>query len=210
MKIIFWNVDTQYDFMRNDKSFSGKLPISGARAIEGNLEKLTRFAKDKNIKVVNTGDWHTACSKEIAEKPDFKTTFPAHCVIGTKGAEFIPATNPQEPYIVDWQMKNIDNKEIAERRNITIYKDDFDVFKGNRYTEQIVDKIKPQRAVVYGVATNVCVNFAVLGLLQKNIEVVVAEDAIKELPGPFAELIDNWKNNGALVKKTEEILGELR
>ena len=31
MKTIFWNVDTQYDFMRDDESFKGGLPVSGAR-----------------------------------------------------------------------------------------------------------------------------------------------------------------------------------
>lgn len=70
-RTIFWNVDTQYDFMKLD----GKLSIPGATEIEGNLEYLTRFAAVHGIKVVNTADYHTLNSRELSDKPDFKTTF---------------------------------------------------------------------------------------------------------------------------------------
>ena len=205
-KTIFWNVDTQYDFMRNDETFKGALPIAGAREIEGNLEKLTKFAEENKIKVVNTGDWHTLNSAEISANPDFKTTYPAHCIIVTNGAEFVPATNPENPYVVDWRQEKIDRKQIAERRNIIVYKDDFDVFEGNKYTDEILAIINPERAVVYGVATNVCVNFAVLGLLGRGLEVFVVEDAIKELPRlPFQVIINKWRNKGAVLKRTGEV-----
>ena len=61
MKIIFWNVDTQKDFMNKD----GKLYVQGAEEIKSNLKRLTNLAKAYNITVVNTGDYHnkTCCPK---------------------------------------------------------------------------------------------------------------------------------------------------
>ncbi|MEK6758105.1 MAG: cysteine hydrolase family protein [Nanoarchaeota archaeon] len=201
MKTIFWNVDTQYDFMRED----GKLPVVNAKTIEANLAKLTFIAMDEGVQVVNTGDWHTKDSKEFSDKPNFINTFPPHCVQNTKGAEFVLATKPENPYVIDWQQARIDKKKIESTRNIVIYKDAFDVFAGNSYTDRILEIIKPDRAIVYGVATNVCVDFAVRGLLERKIEVYVPTNAIKELPNlSLQEVLDRWVAKGAKLINTCE------
>jgi len=202
-RTIFWNVDTQYDFMKPD----GKLSIPGAMGIEGNLERLTNIAHQKKIQIVNTADWHNEYSTELSDTPDFKTTFPRHCMQWTKGACWIPATMPLRPFAVYWGAENFDEKRLAEHNgDIVIYKDQFDVFTGSRHTEKILEIIKPQRAIVYGVATNVCVDFAVRGLLQRGVEVYVLTDAIKELPGlPLEKVLDAWKNEGAVLIKTAEV-----
>jgi nicotinamidase/pyrazinamidase len=208
MKTIFWNVDTQYDFMRNDDSFRGKLAIPGARAIEGNLERLTGLAKAKNLQVVNTADWHNNQTAEIAEKPDFMQTFPEHCMQNTEGARFVPATEPENPYVIDWQAEGFEKKKL-DARNIVLYKDKFDIFAGNKYAEDVLKAINPKRAIVYGVATNVCVDFAVMGLLERNVQVYVPIDAIKELPGlplPY----EKWEKKGAIFTKVDELNYDLR
>jgi len=203
-KIIFWNVDTQYDFMKPD----GKLAIPGAMEINGNLEYLTSMAAAHDITVVNTADYHTMDSSELSATPDFKTTFPPHCIAGTEGAEFIDATKPVNPYVIDWKDKAFDSKKIQEHRNLVIYKDEFDAFHstGAPHTEKVLRELCPQRAIVYGVATNVCVDFAVRGLLQRGVEVYVPLDAIKELPGlPLEKVLDTWKKKGARLIRTQEV-----
>ena len=60
-KIIFWNVDTQKDFMNPD----GALYVEGAESIKPNLKKLTEFARENNIFVVNTADFHFPDDKEL-------------------------------------------------------------------------------------------------------------------------------------------------
>lgn len=206
-KTIFWNVDTQYDFMRNDKSFHGKLAIPGARSIEANLEKLTKYARLRDILIVNTADWHTPDSKELSSTPDYKTTFPPHCLQGTLGAAFIPATSPDAAYAISWQDQTLDEKALAFQKEIIIYKDQFCVFAGNPHTEKVLDILKPDRVFVYGVATNVCVNYAVLGLVRRNIEVIVIKDAIKELPNlPLDTIMEKWEEHGIRFTTTEEII----
>lgn len=207
IKTIFWNVDTQYDFMRNDDSFQGLLAIPGAREIEGNLELLTNIAREKRIQVVNTADWHNEYSKELSATPDFKTTFPKHCMQWTKGAGWIPATMPLRPFAVYWKTENFDEKRLAGHEgDIVIYKDEFDVFTGSRHTEKILEIIKPEIAIVYGVATNVCVDYAVRGLLERNVRVYVPTDAIKELPNlPLQETLDDWVQKNAILTTTDAI-----
>ncbi len=62
MKTIFWNVDTQVDFMNKD----GKLYVQGAEEIKPNLKRLTDLAEKYKITVINTGDYHNKTSKEIS------------------------------------------------------------------------------------------------------------------------------------------------
>ncbi|MBI2668345.1 cysteine hydrolase [Candidatus Woesearchaeota archaeon] len=205
---LFWNVDTQYDFMRDDENFRGALAIAGAREIEGNLEQLTRLAAARGIKVVNTKDYHTLVSREISTNPDFKTTFPAHCLRGTPGAAYVPATNPEDPYVIDWQDPGVDPEIVQQHRNIVLCKDEFDAFHptGAPHTSKVLNLLQPDRAIVYGVATNVCVDYAVMGLLQRGVTTIVPTDAIKELPNlPLEEVFLKWKKAGAILTTTKEI-----
>jgi nicotinamidase/pyrazinamidase len=194
--ILFWNVDTQIDFM----SESGKLSVPNAEQIQPTLAQLSKFAKKHNIQVVNTADFHYPNSKELSQCPDFISTFPPHCMANTPGAEYVKETKPETPFAeVLWENCYSD-KEISTlttHRNIVIRKDAFDVFEGNKNTSAILKRIAPKTVFVYGVTTNVCVDRAVLGLAKQNIQVYVIKDAIKELPNiplPYKK----WKQLGVI------------
>ena len=210
MKVIFWNTDTQKDFINKD----GALYVEGAESIRENLQILTNAAKKFNITVVNTADYHGKDTEEISSKPDFKTTFPPHCMAGTVGADFITETSPNcnygdNYYIVGWDNKKIDFAVLKRARNIIIQKDKFDVFEGNKHTSQILASLAPSIVIVYGVTTQICVNFAVLGLAKRYYKIIVAEDAIKELPNlPSDNIKENWKKEGVLLRDTDFIVNE--
>jgi len=204
---LFWNVDTQFDFV----SPNGKLYVAGAELLKPNWEKLTQLAKTKLITVINTADWHYPDSAELSGNPDYVTTFPLHCMENTSGAQYIEETNPENPLIFDWNKEYQISRETIDPdkyRNYIIRKDAFDVFKGNRYTEQILNLLSPKTVIVYGVSTNVCVNDAVMGLAKRVNKVIVVENAIKELPNiplPF----ENWKKSGVDMKLLDEVFGLL-
>jgi len=193
-QILFWNVDTQEDFIDQ----AGKLYVEGAETIRPVLKQITGFARGKGIRVVNTCDYHGVNSNELSAHPDYKETFPLHCLGGSAGAEFISETAPDHPLVIDWDadlaiFAEFDRPE--QFRNIVIRKDAFDVFAGNPHTEKVVQILNPERAFVYGVTTNVCVDKAVMGLVEHGIKVYVISDAIKELPGlplPY----EKWKSAG--------------
>ena len=192
--ILFWNVDTQIDFMEP----TGKLYVKGAEKLKPILKKITTFAADNHIRVINTCDFHLINSNEFSANPDFISTFPLHCMAGTNGAEFIQETKPDLPAIIDWMTQLAILPYLANAkqfRNIVIRKDAFDVFEGNPYTTKVLNLLNPNKVFVYGVTTNVCVDKAVCGLVGHGYKVFVFEDAIQELPKiplPFKQ----WKELG--------------
>lgn len=207
MKIIFWNVDTQKDFMNPD----GALYVEGAETIKPNLKKLTDFAKKKHIMVVNTCDVHLKDDEELSDNPDFINTFPPHCMFREEGSAFIEETNPEDSFSVIRYISPCKQKIWLDTRNIIIHKNKFDVFEGNPCTSKVLDLINPDEVIVYGVATNVCVNCAVLGLANRGIRVHVVSDAIKELPKlPLKDIYDNWKRNYIVITDTKSVLKEIK
>ena len=196
---LFFNVDTQNDFMRKD----GALYIEGAEEIYRNLYQLTNFAKEKNIKVINTCDWHNKKCEEFSNNPDYITTFPPHCIKNTYGAEFLDLTEPEDPYIVEYDNFNLDIDKIDQKRNIIIRKNTFDVFS-NYSTNDILKYLNPDTIIVYGVASDVCVDLVVRGLLDMDMSVCVVKDAIKELPGSKKPYVD-WFFKGAILTQMKRV-----
>jgi nicotinamidase/pyrazinamidase len=174
------------------------LYVQGAEDLRPQWKELTRLAKENSIRVVNTADYHYANSAELDSSPDFVNTFPEHCMAGTRGADYIRETDPEDPVIFDWDKEYLITPELfskEEHRNFIIRKDAFDVFTGNPMTDTILKYLNPDTVVVYGVTTNVCVDAAVKGLAKKVNKVYVIKDAIKELPNiplPF----ETWKKKG--------------
>lgn len=200
---IFWNVDTQFDFV----SPNGKLYVPGAELLKEKWRKLTEIAKSNSLVVINSADWHYSNSPEISDSPNFINTFPEHCMANTTGAEYVEETNPENPLIIDWKKESNIREELinpSEYRNYIIRKDTFDVFKEHPFTERILKILLPKTVIVYGVTTNICVNDAVVGLVEHVEKVIVVEDAIKELPNiplPF----ENWKKLGVNMMNLEEV-----
>ncbi len=189
--LLFWNVDTQNDFVLPE----GKLAVPGAELIRPAWKEITKLADEKSIQVINSADFHYPGSAELSSAPDFIFTFPPHCMANTTGAEFVFETSPENPLIINWDQPFPENVNLKKQRNIVLRKDAFDVFSGNKYTESVLQVLAPETVVVYGVTTNVCVNDAVVGLAKRVKQVVVVADAIKELPGiplPF----ENWERLG--------------
>jgi nicotinamidase/pyrazinamidase len=79
-------VDVQNDFCEG-----GSLPVSGGSAVAaGVTELLAGPGRGGFNQVVATRDWHTDPGSHFSAEPDYATTWPVHCVAGTKGAEFHP------------------------------------------------------------------------------------------------------------------------
>jgi len=61
-KVLFWNVDTQVDFVEPH----GKLYVQGAEKLKSIWAKITNFAAEHKIRVINTCDFHHINSRSIA------------------------------------------------------------------------------------------------------------------------------------------------
>jgi len=201
-ELLFWNVDTQFDFMNKE----GKLYVPGSEEILPLLKRITDFAKEVDIQVVNSADHHFSDAKELSDTPDFISTFPPHCMANTIGADYVVEVQPENPSILEWSKlySNMEIELMARSRNLIVYKDVFDVFEGNPNTLSLVNILAPKKVFVYGVTTNVCVDCAVCGLAKQGIQVFVIDDAIKELPNiplPY----EKWDSLGVNRIKFAEI-----
>jgi nicotinamidase/pyrazinamidase len=77
-------VDVQNDFCEG-----GSLAVTGGAAVAAGItEALTAGAWDH---VVATKDYHIDPGTHFSAHPDYLDTWPAHCVVGTGGADFHPS-----------------------------------------------------------------------------------------------------------------------
>ena len=203
---IFWDVDTQVDFMVPD----GKLYVPDAAAITLNLERLTRHARASGIPRVASVDDHTLADPEISDAPDFRETFPPHCLHGTEGQEKIAATAMRSPVVVPNRREDpgsLRSRVRGHRGEILIEKSRFDVFT-NPNTETVLQALAPDSIVVYGVAQDVCDAHAIRGFLERGQpRVVFVEDAARPIDAARGrELLEEWKRRGVRVVRTDDVL----
>ena len=92
MKVL-WDVDTQVDFMLPH----GKLYVDGAEETIPAMKLLVDAARTAGIVHVASADDHELTDAEISATPDFETTYPPHCLRGTRGARKLPETEQEDP-----------------------------------------------------------------------------------------------------------------
>lgn len=202
---IFYDVDTQNDFMNSD----GALPVPGAEEIKPNLERLTQYARAEGIPIRKSRDRHfgTLAYKHLeGELKVWGGPFDMHCEDGTFGQENIRETAPINPIFIE--NKAYSSGEISDllsrEGEVIIEKQHYDVFT-NPNTERVLEGVS--EAVVYGVATEYCDKAVVLGMRKRKIEVYVVTDAISAITSEGeAEALDEMRKAGAKFITTEEVL----
>ncbi len=71
---------------------------------------------------------------------------------------------------------------------------------------QVVEELNPEQCVVYGVVTEICVYYAVKGLLERGKQVTVVTDAVKELkPEDAAREIGELQSAGLRLANVSDI-----
>ena len=207
MRRIFWDVDTQVDFMEP----SGKLYVPGARDVAPALERLVDAARAAGVVHVASADDHELTDPEISESPDLRNTFPPHCLRGTHGAEKILETKQRDPLplsLVPFPPGLIPGL-VDGRREILLLKKNFNVFT-NPNTEPLLDALDPEEIVVFGVATDVCDDAAILGFLLRGRRVRFVEDAASGLDeARVAACTAVWRERGVEFSSTEEVIASL-
>jgi nicotinamidase/pyrazinamidase len=208
MRTIFWDVDTQFDFMMPE----GKLHVPGAERLLPNLAALTDHARRSGIRIVGSVDAHELTDRELQPPHDFRSTFPPHCLRGTPGAEKVQATAPRNLLWIESRPYPPGELEaVLDRHQGEIFfrKREFDVFS-NPNVGRVLDRLAPERVVVYGVALDVCDRYAVEGLLARGgLEVAVVADAVAPIyPDEGERLLAAWRQRGVRVLSTTDVIGD--
>ena len=208
-KLIFWDVDTLYDFMRSD----GKLYVPGSEEIIPAVKKLTDFAHAHRIPIIASADNHEISDAEISASPDWKTTFPPHCMRGTPGQRKIAETELKNPLIIEPQLQDsaaLAHQILAHQGDILLHKRALDVFS-NPNVPAVLRALEPEAVVIYGVATDFCDRYTVEGLLRSLPQAVLylVTDAIRAIyPEEGERLIASWRDRGVKMVTVSQIVEE--
>jgi nicotinamidase/pyrazinamidase len=168
--VIFWEVDTQADFMLP----GGKLYVPGAERLLPNIRKLTDAACQGRVFLVSHGCYHTN------HDPECKI-FPPHCVKGTPGSAYVPEALTDKVITIPNEPAAALPRDLSHYQQILLEKQTLDIFE-SRHADELVKRLpKDAEFVVFGVVTEYCVRFAAKGLIERGRRVSVVEDAIETL-----------------------------
>ena len=202
MKRILWDVDTQVDFVEE----TGKLAVPGSEAARPAMARVVAAARAAGVTHVASADDHELTDSEISDTPNYSTTYPPHCLRGTRGAARVPETTQFDPVPLGLT-------EVPEHwlrgREFLLLKKHFDAFT-NPNADRLLELLEPDEIVLFGVAADVCVDAAVRGHVARGRHVVVVEDAIRGLDDArSAACMSAWKDSGVEVVSVEEAVTRL-
>jgi nicotinamidase/pyrazinamidase len=204
---VLWDVDTQVDFVEP----RGKLAVPGANELVETFESLVDAARAAGIVHVASVDDHELTDPEISDRPDFRNTYPPHCLRGTRGAEKVMETKQRDPLplsLVPFPPGLLADL-VRGRREILLLKKNFDVFT-NPNTDPLLDALDPDELVVFGVATDVCDDAAIRGFLRRGRRVRFVEDAARGLDAQkVQECTSAWREQGVEFTTAEEVIRSL-
>jgi nicotinamidase/pyrazinamidase len=196
--LIFWEVDTQADFMLP----GGKLYVPGAERLLPNISRLTDAARQGRVLLISHGCYHTPDDPEFA-------TFPPHCVKGTPGSAYVPEALTEKVFTIPNDPAAKLPQDLFQYQQIHLEKQTLNIFE-NRHADELVKQLGPNAEfVVFGVVTEYCVRFAAKGLLERGQRVSVVQDAIETLQAEDGDrTVAELKSLGATFITTDQALAK--
>jgi len=172
MKLAFFDIDTQIDFLFP----AGALYVPGAERLIPALSRLNHFAAAHGIPLVSSTCAHSE------DDPEFRD-WPPHCIAGTVGHLKPPETLLEKRAVI-----NVAPGEYAidGAQQILFEKNQLDITSSPNF-QPLLNRLAADAYVVYGVVTEYCVRFAALALLATGKPVSLVTDAIQTLSAQASE-----------------------
>jgi nicotinamidase/pyrazinamidase len=171
------------------------------------MRRLVEAARAAGIPHVASSDDHELTDPEISESPDFQTTYPPHCLRGTRGARKVPETEQEDPVPIG--LEPLPDRWLQGRREFLLLKKHFDVFT-NPNTDRVLERLDPDEVIVFGVATDVCDDATIRGMLDRGRRGRFVEDAARGLDeGRVAACTAAWRERGVEFTTAEAVVASL-
>lgn len=193
MKTVFFDVDTQIDFLYP----AGALYVPGAENVVDRVAALNHYAAAHGIVVISTMDAHSE------DDPEFKS-WPPHCVAGTAGQQKPASTLLEKRLIIPNLPSDLNMDGV---RQMLLEKQALDCFT-NFNLDALLARLGPNRYVVYGVVTEICVKFAAFGLLKTGGRVELVTDAVRSLnEAESARMMEEFTAAGGFLTTVAQVAG---
>jgi nicotinamidase/pyrazinamidase len=184
----------------------GKLYVPGAEQTAPAMARLVDAARAAGIPHVASADDHELSDAEISSEPDFSTTYPPHCLRGTRGAGKVPETEQADP--VPLGLALVPDRYL-QGREFLLLKKHFDVFT-NPHADVLLELLDPEEIVLFGVATDVCNDATITGLLARGRRVTFVEDAARGLDEQrVAACTARWRAGGVTFATSDAVAASL-
>lgn len=195
-------VDVQNDFCEG-----GSLAVAGGAQVAADISEFLEENSADFDAVVTTQDWHIDPGTHFSEDPDFRVSWPVHCVAGTTGAEL---------------HENLDTEHVDARFLKGLYSSGYSGFEGLQGDPEKVGTLAGEKGIkveapdaveehaedlhawlqdqeidsvtIVGLATDHCVRATVLDAVENDYRVRVIreltagvdEDAVHQTYDEFA------------------------
>lgn len=175
-------VDTQTDFCPG-----GALPVPDGDAIVPVLNRWLSTARDKNIPVYASRDWHPLGHLSFTERGG---DWPAHCIQDTEGAAF-------------HSQLDLPNDVIKISKGVRFDKDQYSAFDDTGLAKRLRDD-GISRLWIGGLALDVCVEATVLEGCDAGFEIHLIQGATRPIsPEEGEAAYRKMRNAGALFDETD-------
>ena len=190
MKTVYFDIDTQMDFMTP----AGALTVPGAERLIPAIAALNQKAWARGEAVVSTVDAHAENDAEFR-------VWPAHCVRGTLGQAKPEATLDKGRVVVP----SVAGAAIVDAPQYVVEKQALDCFT-NVNMRALLERLGAERYVVYGVVTEYCVRCALMGLLGTGARVEMVEDGVMALSeGDGRRTVAEFVSAGGVLTTVAEV-----
>ena len=143
MKTVFFDIDTQIDFLYP----AGALYVPGAERIVPAIARLNRYAAAHGFPVVSDMDAHAE------NDPEFRV-WPPHCVAGTPGRPSRPRRCSRSAWWFPWRPVKV---QVEGAQQIIVEKQTLEPVRRTRTCGRCSRRSAADAYVVYGVVTEYCV-----------------------------------------------------
>ncbi|MBW3620974.1 MAG: isochorismatase family protein [Actinobacteria bacterium] len=186
----FIAVDVQNDFCEG-----GSLAVDGGGDVAHRISTHVRPRREDYAVVVATRDYHVDPGEHFSDDPDFETSWPPHCVVGTAGASFHPELD-----VVPFEAV------FTKGRHDPAYSG----FEGIDHEDTpLADYLRArdvQRVAIGGLATDHCVRATALDAVRAGFETVVLLDLVAGVaPETTEAALDELREAGVTLTTTDEL-----
>ena len=158
-------VDVQVDFCEG-----GSLAVAGGAEVARRISSyVLTYAQDYAL-IVATADWHVDPGAHFSEHPDYVSSWPAHCRIGTDGALFHPRALPAFEHVDAVFRKGMHAAAYSGFEGFTTEGDNR-VALADWLRDRAVEQVD-----VVGIATDHCVRATALDASEEGFETTVRLD----------------------------------
>lgn len=207
-------IDAQRGFMPADEGARlhrngfGELPITDGEQVVAPLNRLMATYALRGMDVFTTQDWHPHETAHFSDEPNFSTTWPRHCVMGTPGAELHPELEVPAQHVRFTK----GSVHLERGEDDTSYSGYHGINTAGHTLGEWLYQRGVRAVALGGLALDYCVGATAIDLRERlGLDVTVVSDATRAVaPESAATMLERFDELGIHVVTTDELLQKIR